>query len=44
MKREDMIAAVMIMVILILVYSLAAMTDRRGLQRVCEDYYVERSE
>lgn len=44
MKREDMIAAVIVVVILILIYSLAAMTDQRGLQLACEEYYVERSE
>lgn len=41
MKMEDVIAAGLIVVILILIYSLAAMTDARGLQLACEEYYVE---
>lgn len=44
MKFEDMIAAGFVVLILILVYSLAAMTDERGLELACEEYYVERSE
>ena len=44
MKFEDMIAAGFILLILILVYSLAAMTDDRGLQNACGEFYVERSE
>lgn len=44
MKVEDMIASGIILTILILVYSLAAITDQRGLMNACEEFYVERSE
>ena len=44
MKIEDAFAAVIILVILIMVYSLAAMTDSNGLKLACEEYNVERNQ
>ena len=44
MKIEDAFAAVIILVILIMVYSLAAMTDSSGLKLACEEYNVERNQ